>query len=112
MKYIRTEKGIYEVTTPLIDKNESFYRTLKGENIFKGKVLEEADTIEELCDVYVSVYEEQLDNEIFWANKYTPKEVYHFYPSYTPKEVYGAIWTGKGLIYVAKMNEKGELVLI
>lgn len=28
------------------------------------------------------------------------------------KGVYGAIWTGKGLIYVVKMNEKGELVLI
>ena len=26
--------------------------------------------------------------------------------------VYGAIWTSKGLIYVAKMNDKGELELI
>ena len=51
MKYIRTKDGIYEVTTPLIDKNESFYRTLKGENIFKGKVLEEADTIEHFLKV-------------------------------------------------------------
>lgn len=25
--------------------------------------------------------------------------------------IYGAIWTDKGLIYVAKMNEKGELEL-
>ena len=24
-------------------------------------------------------------------------------------EIYGAIWTDKGLIYVAKMNEKGEI---
>ena len=26
--------------------------------------------------------------------------------------VYGSIWTDKGLIYVAKMNDKGELELI
>ena len=26
--------------------------------------------------------------------------------------IYGAIWTDKGLIYVAKMNEKGELELL
>lgn len=30
----------------------------------------------------------------------------------TQKEVYGAIWTDKGLIYVAKMNDKGELELL
>ena len=26
--------------------------------------------------------------------------------------IYGAIWTSKGLIYVAKMNDKGELCLL
>ena len=26
--------------------------------------------------------------------------------------IYGAIWTDKGLIYVAKMNEEGELELL
>ena len=26
--------------------------------------------------------------------------------------IYGAIWTSKGLIYVAKMNDKGELELL
>ncbi len=26
--------------------------------------------------------------------------------------IYGCIWTSKGLIYVAKMNDKGELELI
>ena len=27
-------------------------------------------------------------------------------------QIYGAIWTDKGLIYVAKMNKKGELELL
>lgn len=27
-------------------------------------------------------------------------------------DVYGAIWTDKGLIYIAKMNDKGELELL
>ena len=26
--------------------------------------------------------------------------------------IYGAIWTNKGLIYVAEMNDKGELELL
>ena len=28
------------------------------------------------------------------------------------KAIYGAIWTDKGLIYAAKMNDKGELELL
>lgn len=31
---------------------------------------------------------------------------------YGGDELYGAIWTNKGLIYVAKMNDKGELELL
>jgi hypothetical protein len=117
MKYIRTEKGIYEVVgadscSYLNAPPEMYYITSDNKNILKSKVIAQADTIEELCDIYVSVYEESLDNEFFEAYKYTPMEVKNFYIGYIPKEVYGAVWTDKGLIYVAKMNEKGELELL
>ena len=70
-----------------------------------------ADTIEELCDWYVTFYSKDghtehctyydLDRDLFQslirAKSFT---------------IYGAIWTDKGLIYVAKMNEKGEFELL
>ena len=124
-RFIRTENGVYElVDDKYIIKNNKLYEKEYFNNpfgdgsdeylgeVFISDILAEADTIEELCDVYVSVYEEQLDNEIFWANKYTPTEVHNFYQGYIPKEVMGAIWTDKGLIYGAKMNKDGELELI
>lgn len=124
-KFIRTKDGIYELVDDThIIKNNKLYEKEYFNNPFGdgsdeyigevliGDILKQSDTIEELCDVYVSVYEEQLDNEIFWANKYTPMEVKNFYTGYIPKEVYGAIWTDKGLIYVAKLNDKGCLELL
>ena len=72
-----------------------------------------ADTIEELCDeicltngndiplVIHNVVE--LDNTLF-KNAYSLRNQY--------KNIYGAIWTDKGLIYVAQMNDKGELELL
>jgi hypothetical protein len=117
MKYIRTKNGIYEVIgadscSYLNAPPEMYYITSDNKNILKSKVIAQADTIEELCDIYVSVYEEPLDNDFFWANTYTPMEVKNFYTGYIPKEVYGAIWTAKGLIFVAKLNEKGYLELV
>lgn len=69
-----------------------------------------ADTIEELCDWYVTVWSKDghteyctyhdLDRDLFQSlvrAKFA---------------VYGAIWTDKGLIYVAKMNGKGEFELL
>jgi hypothetical protein len=105
MKYIRTPDGRILEWEKLNELAKLSIDTCEEE-------VKEADTIEELCDIYVSVYEESLDNELFWACKYTPMEVKNFYTGYIPKEVYGAIWTDKGLIYVAKMNEKGELELL
>lgn len=34
--------------------------------------------------------------------------------NYSPNlwDIYGAIWTPKGLIYVAQLNERGELELL
>ena len=77
-------------------------------------IVKEADTIEELCDEFV-VFEESQGNPLI-----CPKEKCEEFK----KIIYigtfvklntwlkGAIWTNKGLIYVAKMNDKGELELL
>ena len=73
-------------------------------NFRKEYIVKSADTIEELCDCFIGkVSDEEYIHLIgLWERKH--------YPSI--KEVYGAIWTDKGLIYVAKMNDKGELELL
>ena len=104
MKYIRTKDG----------------RILKGSNYgfgvgmpYKNYDVKVADTIEELCDFYV----------IWLKNRELPlfekiQKGVRPYPSYFEigecsfDKGYGAIFTDKGLIYVAKMNEKGELELL
>ena len=67
--------------------------------------LEQADTIEELCDEFVVWVGKEC--KAILPNYENAKMSY-----YNLTEIYGAIWTDKGLIYVAKMNEKGELELL
>ena len=107
MKYIRTKDKIYKYD----ENNEKDYLNYCSSAT--------ADTIEELCDEFViytpnmysnmKVYlryefESKLDSAIQDYKNYQDinEEVY----------LYGAIWTDKGLIYVAKLNEKGELELL
>ena len=87
MKYIRTENELRESINDYGDKYPI------------------ADTIEELCDEFVIVgtnWQQIIDLESARYNLKRPKEL----------KVYGAIWTDKGLNYVAKMNDKGEFELL
>ena len=114
MKYIRTEDGIYEVSelneyathykmnkTVVIDKLQTKY-------ILNKSILAQADTIEELCDEFVVVFEDKnhiVYSQFEWAIDKAMR-------SGMPFIIYGAIWTDKGLIYVAKMDSEGKLCLI
>ena len=93
--YIRTKNKIYEV-----------------ESSFLGKYI--ADTIEELCDEFVVFDKEQPNGKLLYYKGFEnlKKEVIDFEKDKEKVVVYGGIWTNKGLIYVAKMNDKGELELI
>lgn len=78
-----------------------------------------ADTIEELCDerVFIRTYDymEYVYHEIVDERKWdTLAKVVSVGLSkgYTDCNVYGAIWTDKGLIFVAKLNKNGRLELI
>ena len=76
-----------------------------------SEIVSQANTIEELCDEFVCRTE--LDSVHKWFVddlEYILKEL-----DWLKEEqynIYGAIWTDKGLIYVAKMNEDGVLCLL
>ena len=97
--YIRTKDGrildfdkLNEVSKLSIDMAEEPIR--------------EAKTIEELCDEFVGV-DKTIENghQLLRA---IPYKCANFWNG----GVYGCIWTDKGLIYVAKMDSEGKLVLI
>ena len=116
--FIRTKDRILEVTKDTKGtKFIVFGKTLLDYETFiksEDDIIKQSDTIEELCDEFVlfdkpfntyGVFDKKVIN-YKWL-----KEHRTIYPSKLCI-IYGAIWTDKGLIYVAKMNDKGELELI
>lgn len=101
--YIRTKDGrildfdkLNEVSKLSIDTAEEPIR--------------EAKTIEELCDEYVC-YFEMFNRSYYCIYKNSYDELKRDVQT-IQYSAYGAIWTDKGLIFVAKMNDKGDLELI
>ena len=102
MKYIRTKDGkifnINEIPVP--------YQVIESWLDFNSQgrfeIIKYADTIEELCDEFVCV----------GRNDFPSFETIKILKLYKEYDVRGAIWTDKGLIYVAKMNDKGCLELL
>lgn len=130
MKYIRTKDGVYQYGVGgqphppyYCVPNWDSTKLITGEDLSGECPLEEhvivkqADTIEELCDEFVVVYKNNRINQ-FKANEMgnetqtTNEFVKNNYLRFNNQLVYGAIWTNKGLIYVAKMNDEGELELL
>lgn len=119
MKYIRTEEGIFTIEENIY--NQVFAVNSKREWIefeyIENKIIAKADTIEELCDGFY--IDDKLLNRF---NKYAmfEKDQYEKFKDITitytkgkiPLVAYGFVKTDKGLIYVAKLNDKGELELI
>lgn len=108
MKYIRTKDTIFKV----VEETDIIYKVVakNKKNIYsKSKcqtyVLESADTIEELCDEFVC---ERPSGETYILDKPFNLKAQQKYIG----EIFGTIWTNKGLIYVAKMNDNGELELL
>lgn len=127
MKYIRTKDennliiDMTDMQLPynLTDKYIDFNR------FGRFDIVRQADTIEELCDVIV------CNEKLFYpltsnreGNKFNWEEIISCSHNvicnadYKGKaedlyfNIYDAIWTDKGLIYVAKMNDKGEWELL
>lgn len=108
MKYIRTKDIIYE-NNGLMQSNST---TEENAIIVCGghfaipvsKIIAKSDTIEELCDCFVEV---GLGNPmvVTWEYVLNDEDRRNF-------DVYGAISTAKGIIYVAKLNDEGQLELL
>lgn len=123
-KYIRLKDGtIWDDGNNYIIDEEGNYcevRTFMGRSeevimIPKDNIEKESDNLEDLCDVFVKKSKEEGNDffdigtnmfRIFDMKYYDYKKWFGVY------DYYGAIWTNKGLIFVAKMNEDGELELI
>jgi len=100
MKYIRTKDGIFSAEVEWTSKPP------------KNIAIKRADTIEELCDEFVIVWKDYEYKHCLWEDLQDLKLSYKDWQFDEMENIYGAIWTDKGLIYVAKMNEKGELCLL
>lgn len=83
--------------------------------------IREAKTIEELCDDFVGLIKSRSSD--FIITKVIAHSLKELKDSLKTEFngkifeghydiIYGCIWTDKGLIYVAKMNESGDLELI
>ena len=126
-KYIRTKDGIYKIDETFKRDNQiAFFDNKKQTHgyiigFFEGKnVLKQADTIEELVDgYYVDVNDQSFTLSECYDNFEDAKKNYKDWISYSDRKyleytviLYAFIKTNKGLIYVAKMNDKGELELL
>ena len=119
MRYIRTKDGRIIDTTKIVTGSKYMDFATNDESfreIFKTEPLVKAETIEELCDEFTYEYDKNSKHIKCWKD--TNTGIWYDYDvdfKLNKKEIStikGAIWTDKGLIYVAKMNENGELELI
>lgn len=113
-RYIRTKNRLYELGGETRDGVYILVKVKGGWDYLSKKepILKKADTIEELCDEAVVIYERNY-NKPFVVVCYgnckpflTAKTCYPF------AKIYGSIWVDGSLIKVAQMNEKGELELL
>lgn len=120
MKYIRTKTKIKTIETKL--DNKELFDYLKQFDNYKDDLIKVADTIEELCDEFVYVNKVEGLSDKTHTIPFDMKNHQFTEPTAEEKMAYikkhykddlekirGAIWTDKGLIYVAKMNDKGGL---
>ena len=123
-KYVRTKNNVYELVR---DANDwvvavgSVQKQLGCKiTISKSSILKQADTIEGLVDgYYVDVDNQSFTLSECYDNLEDAKKSYKDWISYSDRKyleyvviLYAFIKTNKGLIYVAKLNDKGELELL
>ena len=123
MMYIRTKDGVYRLVDTYymcVDGVETYMydNNGRGVEIRGSQILAKSENLEELCDEFVLI-EHYSDREDIYHHYRDKKSFIEDYIGYEHIDIvlrcytiYGAIWTDKGLIYVAKMNESGELELI
>lgn len=119
MKYIRTKDGrildldrikLYAESYSFNNESET-HLSIEWDIIREEiDIIKQTDTIEELCDEIVEVIDGKA--QVVYADISFNDLAIAKIRDKNNAIVYGAIWTKKGLIYVAKMNDKGDLELL
>ena len=133
--YIRTKDGRiiafgkeYAYPTRIVKGNQRYIFTELTEATFEKmkefnhwEILNQSENLEGLCDEFVfnsDISNYVIDKKFIELTKAIILKIYKendetdYVKAMHPK-FYGAIWVdGKGLIYVAKMDNEGKLVLI
>ena len=118
VKIGRTWDNFYGRWTTILDINGNHYDINPNEVNEVLKELKQADTIEELCDEYMVIASCYRKPRIINKDTFEKYRIQVIVSEGTWLEVNEiqflgtAIYTDKGLIYVAKMNDKGELELL
>ena len=115
--YIRTKDGVYEVEWNSCVEMWCDVKTYKGfilDSMISKVDYKLSENLEELCDLFIdeetkTIFHKHNGYVINWKTNmvYSLKALSESYHS-----VKGAIYTDEGLIYVAKMDENGDLELI
>lgn len=114
--YIRTKNRIYEVD----ERTKWAQYSIRGKTMVKNadfqyasneNIISQSENLEELCDMTI-VVDDERPNSVFELEWGIDNELLSKYKDVEGVYVYGAIYTDKGLIYVAKMDSEGKLVLI
>ena len=107
--YIRTKNRIYKVESETYDRQG--YYIGNYDVILKEQVINQSENLFGLIDEFVIIRADTKINQLVRTDNIEYlKEVIK--EDKRIIEVKGAIWTDKGLIFVAKMSNKGELELI
>ena len=115
--YIRTKNGRIIDTTKIVTGSKFMDFATNDESfrvIFKTDPLAKSENLEELCDefVYQTGGSISKGNPMISINDFLSLKEWYVTGGINQNNIFGAIWTSKGLIYVAKMNDEGELELI
>lgn len=116
MKYIRTKDGRIINTQDergkligdnVVKVNNSLIvvKNNKGDELIPIEdIIKKADTIEELCDMFVCIRKDNSKALLSCVDEVLLLRMCYI-------GIYGAIWCEYGLKYVAKLNKKGQLQL-
>lgn len=117
--YIRTKDGIYKVS----HLNAYATHKRKGETLLEGyktsyikneNIIAQSENLEELCDCIIETKGHTGDYFHYTYTAFDEPSKERLLDDMINQdfEVYYAIWASKGLIYVAKMDDEGDLRLL
>lgn len=120
-RYIRTKDGVYLKIRECDENNKILIvgKTVTdfGTYIEKKDIINQSENLEELCDMFVcggTGFEMPSEMPLSHTTQYQKMKILIKFGMIGGLDVWLklGIWTSKGLIYVAKMNSEGKLVLI